>query len=47
MGLPIVKSRGPPKEISWKVTKDVMQLAIEIELGHQDLRYFSEVASCY
>ena len=26
LGLPIGRSRGPRKEISWKVTKDVMQL---------------------
>ena len=26
LGLPIGRSRGPPKEISWKVTRDVMQL---------------------
>ena len=45
LGLPINRSRGPPKEISWKVTKDVMQLAIE--LGHPGRRNFPEVASCY
>ena len=45
LGLPINRSRGPPKEISWKVTKDVMQLAIE--LGNPGRRNFPEVASCY
>ena len=45
LGLPIGRSRGPRKEISWKVTKDVMQLAIE--LGHPGRRNFPEVASCY
>ena len=43
LGLTTVKSRGPPKEISWKVTRDVMQLAIE--LGHQGRRNFPQVAS--
>ena len=38
LGLPIGRSREPRKEISWKVTKDVMQLAIE--LGHPGSKEF-------
>ena len=38
LGLPIGRSRGPRKEISWKVTKDMMQLAIE--LGHPGSKEF-------